>query len=103
MNKAPNDPFDGLILDTEEAAIERALEKGDYESVPNFTETKKMVQEAATHYTELNSTKPVTIRLKQTDLIKIKAKAKRSNIPYQTLLSAAIHDFAEGRTELRIR
>jgi hypothetical protein len=34
--------------------------------------------------------------------IKIKAKAKRKNIPYQTLLGALLHDFAEGKRELTV-
>jgi hypothetical protein len=40
-------------------------------------------------------TKPVTLRINQLDLIKIKAKARRKHIPHQTLLRSLLHEFAE--------
>ena len=101
MTAIPKDPFEGLILDEEEQAIEDSLE--EYVSVPDFENSKKLIEDAARQYKKLNTTKPITLRVKQTDLIKIKAKAKRNNIPYQTLLSAAIHDIAEGKRDLVIR
>jgi predicted DNA binding CopG/RHH family protein len=97
-----NDPFANLVLDEEEKLLEKALEKGEFESDPNLEETKKMLQEAAVQYLELHNSKPVTLRINQLDLIKIKAKAKRKNIPYQTLLGALLHDFAEEKRELSI-
>ncbi len=62
-----------------------------------------MLNEAASRYIELHTSKPITIRINQLDLIKIKAKAKNQQIPYQTLLGALLHDFAEGRKELLIK
>jgi predicted DNA binding CopG/RHH family protein len=103
MTNIPNDPFNGLALDDEEQAIEAALQAGEYETIPDFEQNKQLVEEAASRYLDLNSTKPITLRVKQTDLIKIKAKAKRSNIPYQTLLGAVLHDFADSQKELKIR
>jgi predicted DNA binding CopG/RHH family protein len=99
----PKDPFDGLVLDDEEQAIEDALERGEFEEAPDFASTKKMLQEAAHNYKQLHTSKPVTLRINQLDLIKIKAKAKQNNIPYQTLLGAMLHDFAEGKRELIIK
>jgi predicted DNA binding CopG/RHH family protein len=99
----PKDPFDGLVLDEEEQAIEDALERGEFEYLPNFEDTKKMLQEAAERYVKLNNTKPITLRVKQSDLIRIKAKAARNGIPYQTMLSALLHDFAEGHKDLVIK
>ena len=99
----PKNPFDDLVLDDEEKEIEESLERGEYEDLPNFEQTKKMLQEAARRHRELNIAKPVTLRINQLDLIKIKAKAKRSNIPYQTLLGAVLHDFAEDKDEIKLR
>lgn len=98
-----NGPFSNLILDEEEQLLEAALAKGEFEEVSNFDDTKKMLTEAANRYHQLNTSKPVTLRINQLDLIKIKAKAKRNNIPYQTLLGAVVHDFAEDRKELKIK
>jgi predicted DNA binding CopG/RHH family protein len=96
-------PLDDVILDGEERAIEDAIEKGEYRDVADYQGSKRLIEEAASRYTRLNTTKPITLRVRQTDLIKIKAKARRSNIPYQTLLSALLHDFAEGEKELTIK
>lgn len=103
MRSRAKDPFDGLILDEEEQAIEDAIERGEYQDDPDFENTKKLVEEAARRYLKLNTTKPITLRVKQTDLIKIKAKAKRNSIPYQTMLSVLLHDFAEDKKELVIK
>lgn len=96
-------PFDDLVLDEEEQAIEDAIERDEYVDAPDFEKTKKILQEAARRYTKLNTSKPITIRIKQTDLIKIKAKARKSEIPYQTLIGAVLHDFAEGNKTLVIK
>lgn len=98
-----NDTFSDLILDEEEQLLEAALEKGDFEEASDLEDTKKMLEAAAKRYRQLNTSKPITLRINQLDLIKIKAKARRNNIPYQTLLGAVVHDFAEDRKELKIK
>ena len=100
MSRTSQDPFDGLILDEEEKAIEDIAE--EYVSSSDLEQSKKIVEDAALLYVQLNTSKPITLRVKQTDLIKIKAKAKRSNIPYQTLLGAILHDFAENKEEIKL-
>lgn len=98
-----NDPFANLVLDEEEKLIEQSLEKGEFEENPHYEDTKSMLQEAASRYLELHKSKPVTLRINQLDLIKIKAKAKRKQIPYQTLLGALLHEFAEGERDLSLK
>lgn len=100
---AKNDPFADLILDEGEKELEAALQSGDFEENSNFEDTKKMLEDAAQQYRQLNTSKSVTLRINQLDLIKIKAKAKRNNIPYQTLLGVLVHDFAEDKKELSLR
>jgi predicted DNA binding CopG/RHH family protein len=103
MTSILNDPFKGLILDEEEQDIEDAIINGEYKDVPDFANNKKLIEEAASRHVRLNTAKPITLRVKQTDLIKIKVKAKRNNIPYQTLLGAVLHDFAEDKRELILK
>lgn len=98
-----NDPFADLILDDEEKALEAALESGEFEENPNLEDTKQMLETAAQQYRQLHTSKSVTLRINQLDLIKIKAKAKRNNIPYQTLLGVLVHDFAEDKKELSLK
>lgn len=102
MKKINYNPFVNLILDKEEKLLEQSLEKGDFEESPQLENTKKMLREAASLNLALSSSKPITIRINQLDLIKIKAKAKRQQIPYQTLLGALLHEFAEGKKKLNI-
>lgn len=100
---AKHDPFADLILDEDEKALEAALESGDFEESSNFEDTKKMLKAAARQYRQLHTSKSVTLRINQLDLIKIKAKAKRNNIPYQTLLGVLVHDFAEDKKKLSLK
>lgn len=72
-------------------------------SSSDLEERKRLIEDAARQYVQLNTSKPITLRIKQTDLIKIKAKAKRSNIHYQTLLGAVLHDFADNKEEIKLR
>ena len=97
------DPFNNLNLDEEELEIESALERGEFEQVPDFANRNQEIELSARLNRQLRTSKPVTLRINQLDLIKIKAKAKRSNIPYQTLLGAVLHDFAEDKKEIKLR
>jgi len=90
-----------MKLDNQEKRIEKALERGEFVRVLNLKATKKLFKEAVKNYKELTRTKRITIRVNNEDLIKVKAKAQRSNMPYQTLLNVLIRQFAEGRTVLR--
>lgn len=102
MRNKKFDPFKNLILDEYEQEIENALERGEFVSNPNFKETKKMFEEAAKRHIELRNSKSITLRIKQEDLIKLKAKAARNNIPYQTLINLLINSYTEGKTKLSL-
>ncbi len=97
-----SDPFVNLILDKEEESLETAFGKGEFEEDPHFVDTKTMLEEAAKDYLELHTAKPITIRVNQFDLIKVKARAKRKQIPYQTLLGSLIHQYAEGKQDVNL-
>lgn len=86
-----------IKLQNQEKRIEKALEKGEFVRVSKFKESKKLFEEAAMDYQELAKTKRITIRVKNEDLIKVKARAKKNNMPYQTLLNSLIRQFVEGR------
>lgn len=102
MKNKKIDPFKNLILDDYEQEIEDALEKGEFVSDPNFKKNKKIFEEAAKRYIELQESKSVTLRLKKKDLIKLKAKAARNSIPYQTLIGLLINSYTEGKTKLTL-
>ncbi len=88
------------ILDKYEQEIENALDKGEFVDAPNLEATKKMFQEAAKNFRQLQETKSITLRVNLEDLIKVKAKAKRNGIAYQTLIGLLIRQYTKGETEV---
>ena len=89
-----------VILDKYEQQIEDALSANEFVSIPNLEDTKQLFQEAAKNYKELQETKSITLRVKKEDLLKVKAKAKRSGVAYQTLISLLIRQYIKGETEV---
>ena len=96
------DLFENLILTEEEQLLEQSLKEEEFIDDSNFEDTKAMLKEAAAKFLELNTSKPITIRVNQLDLIRVKAKAKLRQIPYQTLLGSLIHHYAEGKKDLSL-
>lgn len=87
-------------LDKYEREIENTLDEGEFISTPNLETVKEMFQEAAKNFRLLQETKSITLRVKLEDLIKVKAKAKRSGIAYQTLINLLIRQYIKGETEV---
>lgn len=98
------DPFQNLVLDTEEQEIEDAFERGEFTRVrgKELERTKKLLQEAAKNTIALRKSQPITLRVNTHDLLKVKAKAQAKRIPYQTLLGAVIHQYADGKSRMTI-
>lgn len=85
------------MLDKYEQEIEDALSKGEFTSASNLEDTKQLFQEAVKNYRELQETRSITLRVKKEDLIKVKVKAKRNGIAYQTLIGLLIRQYIKGR------
>lgn len=97
-----NDKLNKIKLDKYEKSLEEALEKGEFVRVRDFEKSKKSLIEAAQNTIELQRTKRITLRVKNSDLLKVKVKAQRHQIPYQRLINALIHQYAEGMTHIEI-
>ena len=93
----PGNPFASLQLTPEEQELEATLAREEYQADPDFAQTELLLRDAAKHYRVLQSTKPVTIRLNQLDLLKIKAKAKQHDLTYQTLIGRVIHQYVHSK------
>lgn len=89
-----------ITLDKYEQQIEDALSKGEFTSASNLEDTKQLFQEAVKNYRELQETRSITLRVKKEDLIKVKAKAKRNGLAYQTLISLLIRQYVKGEKEV---
>ncbi|OGE30528.1 hypothetical protein A3C59_05490 [Candidatus Daviesbacteria bacterium RIFCSPHIGHO2_02_FULL_36_13] len=81
-------------LDEEERQLLEEVERGEWKPVSDkeFAKFKKEAMEAARN--TLNKTKNINLRLSERDLHKLKAKAIREGIPYQTLASSILHKAA---------
>ena len=83
------------LLDKEELAQEKEIEKGEWVSVPNMEEEIKKHQVEARNFVAKN--KKINIRLSEWDLNKIKIRAAEEGLPYQTLVSSLIHKYVTGK------
>lgn len=72
------------------------------DEIPMDDYEKELAEEAAERYFELKRNKSVTLRVSSNSLFKVKAKAKKRNIPYQTLINMLINDYADGKLKLAI-
>ncbi len=78
-------------LDKEEQQMLEDIEKGEFVSVKNLAKVKKELIAAAKNTS--NKTRNVNLRIPERDLQKLKAKAAREGIPYQTLASSILHRY----------
>ena len=76
-------------LTKEEQEILNSVERGEWKPVKNLAEEKKRLRQIARN--TLNKLRNINIRLSERDLQKLKAKAVREGIPYQTLASSILH------------
>jgi len=84
-----------LRLDKDELEILRDFERGEFESVKNFREEKRKLEEAA--HNSFQKDKRINIRISSRDLESIQKKAAKEGIPYQTLISSTLHRFVTGK------
>ena len=79
-------------LDKKEKEILADFDKGGFASVKKIRSEKAKYQNYAK--LTLSKSRNINIRLSEKDLQKIKSKAVARGLPYQTLLSSLIHQYA---------
>lgn len=84
-----------LKFDDEELKILQDFERGEFESIKNFQDEKRQLEEAARN--TFSKDKRINIRISSRDLTKIQKKAIKEGIPYQTLISSTLHKFITGK------
>jgi len=82
-------------LDEEEQVLLQSIESGEWESVENLDTEIKLSQEIARH--TLKKDKRINIRLSAYDINALKTNAVELGLPYQTLVSSVLHQYATGR------
>lgn len=93
MTKRPTKPVPkiGAFIDDEEKAIYEAIENDSY--VPLSILTPKMRAEyRAIAKANMNEGRvKISLRLPESDLERLKAKALREGLPYQSLIGSILH------------
>jgi predicted DNA binding CopG/RHH family protein len=86
--------FENQVLDEEEQQIQRDFAAGLYVSTKNLAKVKAEFKEAAQN---MSKKKPITVRIQQMDIMRLKGMAAKTGIPYQTLVSSIIHRYVTGQ------
>ena len=84
---------DFMPLDSSEKEIMIGIEKGEYKPIKNHDVTIEFLREATNNYEVLQQSKRITIRINNSDLIGLKTRASKKNIPYQTLINSIVHQY----------
>ena len=92
-------PVIGKYLDKDEKAlidsIEHAAKDGTLSNKKLSTSRLNTLKRSA-QATRKEQRTAISIRLRSTDLTKIKARAERKDMPYQTLIQSIIHQYVSG-------
>ena len=90
-------PKIGAFLDAEEKAIIAAIERDDYKAGKNaLTPERLEAFQAAARATIDGERTKISLRLPKNDLERLKAKALREGMPYQTLINSILHKAVSG-------
>jgi predicted DNA binding CopG/RHH family protein len=83
-------------LTKEEQDILDSYERGEWKTVPNVEKEKeKLIRSAKA---TLKKSKNINLRMQPISLEKLKGKAIKLGLPYQTLASSILHQYASGQT-----
>lgn len=105
MNKTKQHNFPNETpLDDYEKELKAFLDRGKFVSLPKkeFEKEKKLLRETAKQYLELKKSRSITLRIKNENLIKVKARAEKHNIPYQRLINILIDQYANEKIRVVI-
>ena len=83
------------MMNDEELALINSVEQGEWQSVHNFAEMKKVLMKTAAE-TAAKDTR-INIRMAKRDVTAIKSIAMEQGVPYQTLIASILHKYASGQ------
>jgi predicted DNA binding CopG/RHH family protein len=94
LKKSNVAPF--VLLDDEEREIYEAIESDDHVPVNLLTADLKAEIEAMARAKINEERTKISLRLSNTDLQRLKARAMREGMPYQTLINSILHKAVSG-------
>lgn len=84
-------PIVGRYLDEEEKAIIEAMERDDYNPVSLLTPDLLKEHQAIARATLNEERIKISLRLRSSDLRRLKERALKEGMPYQTLIGSILH------------
>lgn len=88
-------PRIGKLLDAEEKATISAIESASYKPGKDALNTARLkALQSAARATTAGARAKISLRLPKADLDRLKAKALREGMPYQTLINSILHKAA---------
>ncbi|WP_051654657.1 hypothetical protein [Persephonella sp. IF05-L8] len=84
----------------DEEKLTKEIENEEWKPVEDLEEEKNKLLKTTVKQKEKK--KVISIRISEGDLRKLKKKSLETGIPYQTLISSLIHQFAEGKIKIEI-
>jgi predicted DNA binding CopG/RHH family protein len=86
------EPTIGHVLDAEEEELFRAIESDDYQfGESSLTPERKAELQQAARNTLDDERIQISLRVSKRNLSKLKARALREGMPYQTLINSILH------------
>jgi predicted DNA binding CopG/RHH family protein len=95
MDKMTEKEKQALQLDEEEVEILEAFEEGKLRKI-DMSEDEIEDLKIAARETLIENNR-ISVRIPERDLKKIKERAQVNGIPYQFLITAVLHQYAEGK------
>lgn len=92
------DSFDNLIfLDKEEQELSESVERGEWKSVSAEQKEEDLADFRTAMKNTFGKTRPISLRVNEVDLMKLKARALEQGLSYQTLMNSVIHQYVNTR------
>jgi len=87
-----NEPKIGAYIDDDERELVEAIESDSYEFGESQITPERLADLKEAARNTLNEQRQkISLRVPQTDLARLKAKAMRDGVPYQTVINSLIH------------
>lgn len=101
MKKQKFDPYKNLKLDSYEQEIEDTIDPSTAHTLSS-EEKEKYARYAK--YTKALTKKDarVSIRVNTRDLSSIRERASKNGLPYQTLITTILHQYAKGKIKVEL-
>lgn len=83
-----------MRLAQEERDLARAVERGEFKSVPDVDDA--IVRYKAAARTTVQKDQRINIRLSARDLRQIQQRAEAAGLPYKTFIASVLHQYVNG-------